>query len=333
MINICFHRFDDENINLYLVAVHEIGHALGLDHSYDENSIMYPSYQPMVKSNILPQSDRESIQRLYGRKQSSTATPSTARSTSTTSTTTTSTRRVITTTKDSATLPTGKSHPRCRLFLDAAFGHPDGTLHTFNAGILWRYIPNESTWEDRASTYKQTYSDLPKSLAAGVYNSRSKQALFFTNARVYHYDIDSQNRARFRKEQKLARNLQNSIVGAIYYRSEIYVITHRTMRVFQLDNGYQQSGERNLSEEFPRFTGTVTTAFSYGDLHHFFTTDHLVYVWSERLNTWKTFAKPMESNWFACSGTETYVVRDTSPDKSTKNRDSHHHHHHHHHHD
>ena len=279
----------------------------------------------MAKSAILPTPDRDSIQRLYGKKQSSSATPSvTTRTTTTTSTTTTTT-----TTRRSGTQPSGNSHPRCRLFLDAAFGHPDGTLHTFNAGILWRYLPDEGTWDERSSTYKQTYSDLPRQLAAGVYNSRTKQALFFTNARVYHYDIDSTNRAKFRKEQKLAKNLQNSIVGAIYYRSEVYVVTGKTIRVFQIDNAYQKWSERNVADEFPRFTGTITTAFSYGDLHHFFTNDRLVYVWSERLNTWKTFAKPMESNWLACSGTETYVFRDGSADKTNRYHGAHRHRHHH----
>jgi hypothetical protein len=300
-----------------LVAVHEIGHALGLDHTYDENSIMYPSYQPVAKSRILPQPDRESIQKLYGNKKSSPIT----------TTTTTTTRSITTTTKSFATVPAGKSHPRCRLFLDAAFGHPDGTLHTFNAGILWRYLPNEGTWEERATTYKQTYSHLPSRLAAGVYNSRKKEVTFFTASDVYRYSIDSRNQAKYLNEAPLPRNLRNSVVGAIYYQNEIYVVTRRTIRLFQLDNGYQISDERDLSEEFPRFTGTVTTAFSYGDLHHFFTNDRRVYIWSERLKTWQTFAKPMETNWLACSGTESYITQDSQTKQPTKHRGSHHHHH------
>ncbi len=333
-----------------MVAVHEIGHALGLDHTDNEASIMYPSYQPMLKSFILSQFDRTSIQKKYGTKQSSYATPTTTRSTATTtrstttttrSTTTTTrnyittTRNYITTTRSSGQVPGGKPHPRCRLFLDAAFNHPDGTLHTFNAGVVWRYLPNEKTWDSRSSSFHSAYPDLPNRLGAGVYDSRRKQAIFFTETHVYHYDVyydnNHQNVATYREKERLPRNLHRSIRGAIFYKDEIHVITPKTIRSFKLDKGYLASNERDMSDEFPGITGTITTAFSYGNLHHFFTSDRLVYVWNERLKTWQTSGKPMETNWFACSGTETYMTQDSQPKKSAKHRNSHHHHHHHHH--
>jgi hypothetical protein len=323
-----------------LVAVHEIGHALGLDHTYNEKSIMYPSYQPMAKSNILPQSDRDSIQKLYGNKQSSYGTPATTRYTTTTrSTTTTTTRRSITTTRSSGTVPTGKSFPRCRLFLDAAFKHPDGTLHTFKAGVMWRYLPTENRWDSRASSFNSAYPRLSTRLGAGLYDSQRKQAVFFTDTSYYTYDIDHQNVAKYRDEERLPKNLQRSIRGALYYDNKIHVITSKTIRSFNLDSGFQVSNERALSDKFQGLTGSITTAFSYGDLHHFFTDDRLVYVWSERRNTWQTFAKPMETNWFACSGSETSITQDIEDKNPPKHRNSHdhehrhRHHHHHHHHD
>ncbi|CAF3793856.1 unnamed protein product [Rotaria magnacalcarata] len=336
--------FNDDRINLYLVAVHEIGHALGLDHTYNQDSIMFPSYQLMAKSNIIPRPDRDAIQGVYGKKQSSSGTTTTRSTTTSTrsTTTTTTTRRVTTTTttrKRSPTIDTDTTHPRCRMTLDAALDHPDGTLYTFNAGIIWRYLPNEGTWDSRTTSYEQHYPKLPRQITGAVHNRRKDEFIFFTNKAVFNYGTDSKSRAVYRNEQSLARNLYNSIVGAIYYHDEVHVVTSKAIRVFRVDNGYQLANQRELHDEFPGFTGTVTKAFTYGNLHHFFTTDRLVYVWSERLNSWQTFKKPMETNWFACLAAKAKTSSSSQEDESVprhnyrnsaRHRQSRHRNHHHH---
>ncbi|XP_005378672.1 PREDICTED: interstitial collagenase [Chinchilla lanigera] len=56
---------DFSKYNLYYVAAHEFGHSLGLGHSSDIASLMYPTYQS-TGDVLLGQDDVNGIQQLYG---------------------------------------------------------------------------------------------------------------------------------------------------------------------------------------------------------------------------------------------------------------------------
>ena len=53
-------------IDMESVAVHEIGHLLGMAHSSVEEAIMYPSIAPKTRKVELADDDKEGIQNLYG---------------------------------------------------------------------------------------------------------------------------------------------------------------------------------------------------------------------------------------------------------------------------
>ena len=54
---------DPGSSDLLLVAIHELGHSLGLDHSRDYGAIMYPFYGV---TTTLGEDDIKGIQSLYG---------------------------------------------------------------------------------------------------------------------------------------------------------------------------------------------------------------------------------------------------------------------------
>lgn len=61
--------FDGSEFDLFLVATHEIGHALGLDHSSIPTALMYPVISR--RTTGITDDDTAAIQALYGRPQSS----------------------------------------------------------------------------------------------------------------------------------------------------------------------------------------------------------------------------------------------------------------------
>ncbi|XP_041450194.1 LOW QUALITY PROTEIN: matrix metalloproteinase-2 [Drosophila obscura] len=82
---------DSRGTNFLNVALHELGHSLGLGHSSDSDAVMFPWYQNNEVDGKLPDDDRTGIQELYGSKEKTWG-PYRPRTTPSTTTTTTTMR-------------------------------------------------------------------------------------------------------------------------------------------------------------------------------------------------------------------------------------------------
>lgn len=56
----------EQDTDLFIVAAHEIGHSLGLEHSSDMGALMYPWYLGYQHDYTLSQDDIDGIQQIYG---------------------------------------------------------------------------------------------------------------------------------------------------------------------------------------------------------------------------------------------------------------------------
>jgi len=63
----CILLTNDAGLNLFMVAAHEIGHALGLAHSNVTGALMSRWHREFVTDFVLPDDDVLAIQQLYGR--------------------------------------------------------------------------------------------------------------------------------------------------------------------------------------------------------------------------------------------------------------------------
>ena len=165
--------------SLFAVAVHEFGHSLGLSHSTERDSLMFPWYSTIPQDYSLPIDDIEAIQYLYGERGSTTP------------------RHQPTTPGPRARAPAPTTRPRQRSSVDAT--SPDkcntnfdavavlrGEMWVFKENFFWRINKDGGSREDPMELRSFWYG-LPSDVdhIDAVYEKSDHDIVFFVGKKYY----------------------------------------------------------------------------------------------------------------------------------------------------
>ncbi|XP_058874839.1 collagenase 3-like [Acipenser ruthenus] len=224
--------------NLFLVAAHEFGHALGLSHSQDPGALMYPIYSYTDTSNYaLPRDDVRGIQSLYGSNPD----------------------------KDLDQNPnTPPATPNAcdpNLVLDAITSLRGETMY-FKDRFFWRQIPQISQVEQYTISY--FWPELPSNIDAAYESQHSDRVFLFKGTQywaLFGYDVDQgfpqsiYNLGFPKNVKRIDAALHNENTGKTFFfvGNQYYSYDDSTKK---MDRGFP----RLIEEDFPGIGGKVDAA-------------------------------------------------------------------------
>ncbi|CAF1452196.1 unnamed protein product [Rotaria magnacalcarata] len=309
-------KYDGFGYNFRLVASHEIGHALGLAHSYDQTALMYPFYQLMQPKDLLPKDDRDGIRALYGNNednQPTTFASTTAKPLATTTTTTTRKKKTTakggkttktTTRKPQTTQPQVLAHDRCARYMDVVFGGgPDKWLYTLDYDLVWRYHPDFGHWDTSGIPITDVFQGAEPHMMAGILSPVTKKIYLFKGYRVWRFSSPNSLDSGFPR-RLFGTGTPYNPIAALYEKGHIWLLKGGLLFKFHEDKLIYEFDRppKRISEQFPGVPKNVRTAFTYDGKHYFFTEpDRNVYVFDTKTKRIESdYPKPMTTGWFAC---------------------------------
>uniref|UniRef100_A0A3Q2V4T8 Collagenase 3 n=1 Tax=Haplochromis burtoni TaxID=8153 RepID=A0A3Q2V4T8_HAPBU len=256
--------FNSTGINLFAVAIHEFGHALGLSHSSDPGAIMYPAYN--FDPNYEPQlsfDDVKNIQKLYGVNPNFTSLTS---------------KR-----------PPPKTPTKCDPYLsfDAVTELQQEVLF-FKDRFMWRKHPEFE--ETRVSLISSLWPDtVPANLDAVYENTWENVVVFFKDQKVWAFSgydlvsgypkpISSFGLPKTVKRVDAALYDEQSGKTLFFVGSEYYSYNEATKK---MDKGFP----KQVDETFLGMTSKVTAALQQGGYTYLYSGPQMFEyaMWSGRL--------------------------------------------------
>jgi len=156
----------EEGIDLMQVAAHELGHALGLQHTDVPGALMAPYYH-YEASFTLPDDDRLAIQSIYGSRETRPVTPQPVK-------------------PEKPTVPPPQV-PECSITFGAATQVNDGSIHVFSGRNLYRLTETGGLDAGFPVTIKDIYKTAPDTVDSAAYNRLSTYTFLFKGTKVWKY--------------------------------------------------------------------------------------------------------------------------------------------------
>ncbi|XP_026115270.1 matrix metalloproteinase-9 [Carassius auratus] len=174
----------DKGYSLFLVAAHEFGHALGLDHSNIKDALMYPMYK-YIKDFPLNRDDIDGIQYLYGSNTGPNPTPPEPQFTTSSSILPTKPTPSEKTTTVSTTVHVDPSQDVCQINEFDTITEIQKELHFFKDGHYWK----NSKKGDREGPFltSKKWPALPKVINTAFEDQQTQKIYFFAGKQFWVY--------------------------------------------------------------------------------------------------------------------------------------------------
>lgn len=277
----------NNKMSFYLVALHEVGHALGLYHSPLYNSIMHAAYSvpfgiPDLYAYDLHKDDILSIQYLYGFPAT---TPRFTPTTSTTSTTTTTSTATPTTSTTPATTTTSTAPPTTSTSTTPSTTIVDvcsvrnqsnrylvfkEKLYVMNNKLVWTLSLDQSlrTFEEykRPQLITDWLTFLPSNFTSitAVYQRPNDEIVIIVDETVYFVQTPSLQQIQRLHIKDFVRRPVSKVNAAVSTnQGKIFIITDNQFVFTISDCAQKGSLHGGISATFPGVPNTVEGSFRY----------------------------------------------------------------------
>uniref|UniRef100_A0AAZ3SWZ1 Matrix metalloproteinase-14 n=1 Tax=Oncorhynchus tshawytscha TaxID=74940 RepID=A0AAZ3SWZ1_ONCTS len=231
--------------SLFLVAAHEFGHALGLDHSNIRDALMYPMYS-YVEDFSLHEDDVEGIHYLYGSKTGPDPIPTIPSPGPDPKPDTTTTKSTTTTT----THPVDPSQSPCQINKFDTITEIDGDLHFFKDGQYWRMSSKTDGGPEGPFSMSKRWPAVPVVVDTAFEDLATKKIYFFSGTRFWVYTGQSLLGPHSIEKLGLSSTVEK-VEGALQ-RGKGKVLLFSGENYWRLDVGGQK-----IDMGYPRFTDLV----------------------------------------------------------------------------